>query len=439
MKRSLHATRTSGPETAVIVAAVLRDRSSGEATDSLEELVQLATTAGARVVGRISQSVSRLNPSTYIGAGKVKEVAAIVAAKKADLVIFDDDLSPVQIRNLENAFGCKLLDRSGLILDIFARRAKTAVAKTQVELAQLEYLRTRLTRQWTHLSRQQGGIGTRGPGETQIETDRRLIGRRMVTLRQRLTKIDRQRTTQRRGRAHLVRVALVGYTNAGKSTLLNGLAGAAVTAEDRLFATLDATTRIATLGAGARVLVSDTVGFIRKLPHNLIESFKSTLDEVRQSDYLLHVVNAHHPRFADQMRVVNETLQTMGVLDKPSMLVFNKIDVLEANALRALKREYAGAAFISALRNIGMDDFGRRLQAFVERDHVERVALVPVSEGKTIALIRRLSKVVDEDIVYAETEDGRTCLSRLRYRVSRTRAKDLAPHVAPFVRPEPEG
>ena len=435
----MHETRTHGPETAVIVGAVVRGRCTEEAEDSQQELVQLARTAGARVVGCISQSVSRLNPSTYIGAGKVKEVASIVAARKVDLVIFDDDLSPVQIRNLENAFACKLLDRSGLILDIFARRAKTAVAKTQVELAQLEYLRTRLTRQWTHLSRQQGGIGTRGPGETQIETDRRLIGRRMVTLRQRLAKIDRQRTTQRRGRAHLVRVALVGYTNAGKSTLLNGLAGAAVTAEDRLFATLDATTRIATLGAGARVLLSDTVGFIRKLPHNLIESFKSTLDEVRQSDYLLHVVNAQHPRFADQMGVVNETLQTLGVLDKPGMLVFNKIDVLEGGALRALKREYGGAAFVSALRNIGMDDLGHRLQDLIERDHVERVALVPVSEVETLALIRRLSKVLDEEIVYPEEEDGRTCLARLRYRVSRARAKDLAPHVARYARPEQEG
>ena len=438
MSRSSHPTRMFGPETAVIVGAVVRGRSAGEATDSLDELVQLARTAGARVVGRISQTVSSLNPSTYIGAGKVKEVASVVAAKKVDLVIVDDDLSPVQIRNLENALWFKLLDRSCLILDIFARRAKTAVAKTQVELAQLEYLRTRLTRQWTHLSRQQGGIGTRGPGETQIETDRRLIGRRMVTLRQRLDKIDRQRTTQRRGRAHLVRVALVGYTNAGKSTLLNGLAGAAAAAEDRLFATLDATTRIATVGAGARVLLSDTVGFIRKLPHNLIESFKSTLDEVRQSDYLLHVVNAHHPRFTDQISVVNETLQTMGVLDKPSMLVFNKIDVLEANALRAVKREYAGAAFISALRNIGMDDLGHRLQAFIERDHVEGVAIVPVSEGETIALIRRLSKVLDEEIVYAEAEGGRTCLARLRYRVSRARASDLASHVAPYVKFGPE-
>ncbi len=439
MRRPLHVTGTSGSETAIIVGAVVRGRCNEEAQDSVEELVQLARTAGALVIQSITQSVSRLNSSTYIGAGKVKEVAAIVAERNADMVIFDDDLSPVQVRNLEKAFGCKLLDRSGLILDIFARRAKTAVAKTQVELAQLEYLRTRLTRQWTHLSRQQGGIGTRGPGETQIETDRRLIGRRMVTLRQRLARIDRQRTTQRRGRAHLVRIALVGYTNAGKSTLLNRLAGSAVAAEDRLFATLDATTRIATIGAGTRVLVSDTVGFIRKLPHNLIESFKSTLDEVRQSDFLLHVVNTPHARFADHMKVVNETLRTMGVMDKPSMLVFNKIDVLDGSTLRALKREYADAAFVSALRNIGMVDLGHRVQALVEGDHVERVALVPVTEVKTLAMIRRFSKVLDEEIVYSGKEDGRTCVTRLRYRVSRARARDLAPYVAQYVKPESEG
>ncbi len=438
MTKHLYTPTRPAFEKAIIVGVITPGRSVAEVTDSLDELALLADTAGACVIDRITQTLPRLNPATYIGTGKVQSVASVVASLKADLVIFDDDLSPVQIRNLEKSFGCKLLDRSGIILDIFARRAKTAVAKTQVELAQLEYLRTRLTRHWTHLSRQQGGIGTRGPGETQIETDRRLIGRRMVTLRQRLAKIDRQRTTQRYGRRHHIQVSLVGYTNAGKSTLMNALAGSAVLVEDRLFATLDATTRLAVVGTSRRVLLSDTVGFIRKLPHNLIESFKSTLDEVRQSDVLLHVINAVHPRFADHIGVVNETLGAIGAMETPILMVFNKIDKLESGALRALRSEHADAAFVSALRNIGLEDLGRRLQVVIESDYVDQVAYVPVTEGKTLALIRRLADVESEEILDADSAKARPAMARLRYRIARGHARELVSLLAPYADLTPE-
>ena len=399
-------------EKAVVVGAVIAGRTRAEVTDSLEELQQLADTARARVVDSMIQTLPRLNPATYIGSGKVQDLAAMVERSKADVVIFDDDLSPVQLRNLEKVVGCKLMDRSGLILDIFASQARTAMAKTQVELAQLEYLRTRLTRQWTHLSRQQGGIGTRGPGETQIETDRRLIGQRMVTLKRRLKHFDRQRVTQRRGRRGHVRVSLVGYTNAGKSTLLNAMTGSKVKAEDRLFATLDATTRIAPIGAHKQVLMSDTVGFIRKLPHNLIESFKSTLDEVRQSDLLLHVVDGASARYEDQMAVVSATLRQIGANDNPIQVAFNKVDKLAVEALRPLKREYPDAAFVSAKRRIGLRDLGQRLLARIADGSVERSANVPVEDGKTLALIRSLADVIEEDLV--ELEDRHVTSLRFR-------------------------
>ena len=415
--------------------------SQWEVEDSLNELDLLADTAGALVTDRVTQVLPRLSPSTYIGKGKVKEIKHLVGARKADLVIFDDDLSPVQIRNLERAFGCKLLDRSALILDIFARRAKTAVAKTQVELAQLDYLRTRLTRQWTHLSRQQGGIGTRGPGETQIETDRRLIGQRIATLKERLKKIDKQRTTQRKGREQHTRVSLVGYTNAGKSTLMNTLADTEVLAEDRLFATLDATTRLITLAPNKDVLLSDTVGFIRKLPHKLIESFKSTLDEVRESDVLLHVIDVTHPRFEDHVRIVRETLQELGALDKPMLMVFNKVDALEEHGvLGALRNEHPEAAFVSALRSIGLEDLKQRLLACIEQDFVERIAYVPLSEGKTLSHIRRVADVLSEEYMYAQNGDEDEtpqAVARLRFRAARKHVKDLTPLLAKYARLTP--
>ena len=407
--------------------------------DSLNELELLADTAGAFVTDRVTQSLQQVTTSTYVGKGKVHELKHLIDERKTDLVIFDDDLSPVQLRNLERAFDCKVLDRTALILDIFATRAKTATAKTQVELAQLDYLRTRLTRQWTHLSRQKGGIGTKGPGETQIETDRRLIGTRMATLRDRLDKIDQQRTTQRKGRSEYPRVSLVGYTNAGKSTLMNALADTNVLAENRLFATLDATTRLVYPAPNKPVLLSDTVGFIRKLPHRLIESFKSTLDEVRESDLLLHVVDATHPRFEDHIKVVRETLREIGVKEKPTLLVFNKVDALEEhNLIGALRAEYPDAAFVSALRGIGLEDLKRKLVELMEQDYVERVAYVPVGEAKAIAHIHKVADVLSEDYHYATDSsplgdpERPLAVARLHFRVAKRHERDLHRMLKPF-------
>ncbi len=437
----MHSTRPTAAEKAILVGALTPRGSAAELEDSLTELALLADTAGARVTGRVTQVLPRPSPSTYIGSGKVEEIAQRVKESNTDLVIFDDDLSPVQIRNLEKAFDCKLLDRSALILDIFARRAKTAVAKTQVELAQLDYLRTRLTRQWTHLSRQQGGIGTRGPGETQIETDRRLIGRRIATLKQRLKKIDQQRSMQRQGREQHTCVSLVGYTNAGKSTLMNKLAGSTVLAEDRLFATLDATTRMVSLAANKQILLSDTVGFIRKLPHRLIESFKSTLDEVRQSDVLVHVVSVTHRSYEDHMRVVRATLQDIGATEQPTVLVFNKIDALkESEALRAPKMAYPNAAFVSALHGTGLQELKAHLLRCIERDFVERIAYVPLSEGKTLSHIRRVADVLSEEYMEAQgSEAGATPqpVARLRFRAARKHFKELTPVLARYAALKP--
>ena len=421
----------------MLVGVVTSDASRWDVNDSLDELAELAATAGAVVTDRMTQSLFRINPRTYIGSGKVAELKRLIGERGSDLVIFDDDLSPVQVRNLEKALECKLLDRSGLILDIFATRARTAAAQTQVELAQLNYLRTRLTRHWTHLSRQKGGIGTKGPGETQIETDRRLIGDRIAVLKERLKKIDRQRTAQRKGREGFARVALVGYTNAGKSTLMNVLAAADVFAEDRLFATLDATTRHVPLGGSRQMLLADTVGFIRKLPHNLIESFKSTLDEVRESDVLVHVIDVTHPRRQDHIEVVRATLGELGAADKPLLPVFNKVDRLEEpELLPALRSRFPEAAFVSALRGIGLDDFRERLLAIVERDFVERTAYVPVAESHVIARIHREAEVVSEEYLYARNGTSASGepvpVARLRFRCPREFDLDIRPVLKRF-------
>ena len=397
-------------EKAILVGVVLNGTSRERIDDSLNELEMLADTAGATVTHRIVQALAKIHVATYIGKGKVQEIKELVAHHKSDLVIFDDDLSTVQIRNLERALKCKLLDRSALILDIFAANAKTATSKTQVELAQLEYLRTRLTRQWTHLSRQKGGIGTKGPGETQIETDRRLIGTRIATLRKRLEKIDNQRTTQRKGRKGYKRVALVGYTNAGKSTLMNALADSDVWAEDRLFATLDATTRQVKVTSNKTILLSDTVGFIRKLPHRLIESFKSTLDEVRESDLLLHVVDMTHACFKDHIGVVKQTLDELGATDIPTLHVFNKVDALtDTTVLNELRRDHEHAVFISAQRGIGLQELRDNIVALLESTYHEYEALIPITESKTMSRIHRLAEVVSEE--YKQARNGEVHVS----------------------------
>lgn len=312
-------------EKAVFVGVIRQNEDESKVQEYLDELEFLAETAGADGYRRFLQKVDKPNPKTYIGSGKLDEIKAYIAENEINLVIFDDELTPSQLRNIERELSCKILDRTNLILDIFAQRAKTAYAKTQVELAQYQYLLPRLTRMWTHLERQRGGIGMRGPGESQIETDRRIILERIARLKEQLKKIDKQMASQRGNRGSLVRISLVGYTNVGKSTIMNMLSKSDVFAENKLFATLDTTVRKVVI-ENVPFLLSDTVGFIRKLPHQLVESFKSTLDEVREADILLHVVDISHQGFEEQIKIVNETLLEIGAKNKPVFLVFNKID-----------------------------------------------------------------------------------------------------------------
>ena len=315
---------------AVLVGVIIKDQSETQVREYLEELAFLADTAGANAVKVFTQRLQHPDSKSFIGKGKLEEVAAYVKMKNIGLVIFDDELTGSQISNVQKEVGVKVIDRSDLILDIFARRAKTAQAKTQVELAQYQYILPRLRGMWSHLERQGGGVGSRGPGETEIETDRRIVKDKISLLRKRLLEIDRQSQTQRQQRGELIRVALVGYTNVGKSTLMNVLSKSGVFAENKLFATLETTTRKVVFDQ-TPFLLSDTVGFIRKLPHHLVESFKSTLDEVREADILLHVIDISHPQYEDQIGIVNETLQEIGAFDKPIMLIFNKLDQYEAN------------------------------------------------------------------------------------------------------------
>jgi len=315
-------------EKAVLVGVVTKNQTEQQALEYLEELAFLAETAGATAVKRFYQKLGSPDSKTFVGKGKLEEIKEYCLMKGVELLIFDDELTGSQISNIEKATGVKTIDRSDLILDIFARRAKTAQAKTQVELAQYQYLLPRLKGMWKHLERQGGGIGTRGPGETEIETDRRIVKDKIALLRKRLAEIDKQSFTQRKERGEFIRVALVGYTNVGKSTLMNILSKSEVFAENKLFATLETTTRKVVF-ENTPFLLSDTVGFIRKLPHHLVESFKSTLDEVREADILLHVVDLSHPNYEDQLGVVNKTLQEIKAFDKPMITVFNKLDLYE--------------------------------------------------------------------------------------------------------------
>jgi GTP-binding protein HflX len=386
--------------------------STHHATDySMQELAQLADTAGAEVVESLIHNRSKIDPAYFIGRGKAEFIAQIVDEKQIDVVIFDDDLSPGQANNLEELLQAKVIDRSGLILDIFARRARTKEARTQVELAQLEYLLPRLAGQWTHFSRQAGGIGLRGPGETQLEVDRRLVRTRIAHLSKELQRIDRQRQARRRRRAGTFKVALVGYTNAGKSTLLNALTGAEAFVEDRLFATLDSSVRALRHGNNGltkdlgEILVIDTVGFIRKLPHHLVASFKSTLEEAREADLLLHVVDVTHADFEQHIAAVREVLRDLGLGDYPVLHVFNKIDALaETGLLPRLRREYAPAVMISAGRRIFLDELLRGILDYAASGVSEFEVELPVREAAAIARIHRLAHVLqrryeDENVV----------------------------------------
>ena len=357
------------PEKALLVAVCPNGQSMERTEEYLNELEFLLETAGGVTLKKVIQKLERPDTRTYIGSGKMEEVKEYKQALDADFIVVDDELSPAQLRNLEKELECRILDRTTLILDIFAKRARTSTAKTQVELAQLQYMLPRLTRMWTHLERQRGGIGMRGPGETQIETDRRLIKEKIALLRQQLEKINTQKTLQRKNRESLVRVALVGYTNVGKSTLMNLLSKSDVLAENKLFATLDTTVRKVVVG-NLPFLLTDTVGFIRKLPTQLVESFKSTLDEVVEADLLLHVVDISHPDHEEQIAAVNRTLEEIGAQAKPVIMVYNKIDSIPDDAGERADGERS--VFVSAVEKINIDTLRQMLYDEVSRIHAIR-------------------------------------------------------------------
>lgn len=378
------------PEKAVLIGIITSRVSEQQTNEYLDELEFLLETAGAIPAKRFVQRLDNPDSRTFVGSGKLQEIAEYVKAESIDAVVCDDELNPSQIRNLEKVLECKIMDRTALILDIFAHRARTTTAKTQVELAQYEYMLPRLTRMWTHLTKQRGGMGMRGPGEKEIETDRRIIREKIIYLKDKLKTIDKQKITQRKSREDFVRVALVGYTNAGKSTLMNLLSKSDVFAENKLFATLDTTVRKMVI-ENLPFLLTDTVGFIRKLPHHLVESFKSTLDEVREADLLLHIVDISHPGFEEQINVVKQTLSDMKVGDKPVIMVFNKIDAfphVEIDpfdltitnpplTLEELKNTWMAkantpAVFISAKQKININNLRSMLYDEVKKVHVVR-------------------------------------------------------------------
>lgn len=379
-------------ERAILIGVLYHGQDESEVEDFLEELSFLTETAGAEPVKRFIQKLDAQNPRTFVGSGKIQELAKFIIENKIDIAIFDDELTPSQLRNIEDALGCRILDRTNLILDIFAHRARTSHARTQVELAQYQYLLPRLTGMWTHLERQRGGIGLRGPGETEIETDRRVIRDRISLLKDQLKKIDTQMTTQRKNRGKMIRVSLVGYTNVGKSTIMNLLSKSDVFAENKLFATLDTTVRKVVIG-NLPFLLSDTVGFIRKLPTDLIESFKSTLDEVRESDLLIHIVDISHPAFEEQIKVVNSTLKDLRVSEKPLIIVFNKIDAFsyivkdEDDLTPLLKDNYS----LSDLKKTWMSSDKHHLTVFISaktKENVEELRKIIYEEVKKLHVKR---------------------------------------------------
>jgi GTP-binding protein HflX len=407
----------------VLVGAPLKRSAAKHHVDEhLEELARLADTAGATVVGTLTQQLDRPHPGTYLGSGKVEELRDRIAELGATLVLFDDELSPAQGKNIEQIVGTRVMDRAEIILDIFATRARSAEARMQVELAQLEYMLPRLTRMWTHLEKFRGGIGVRGPGETQLETDRRLIHHRIKVLKERLVEVERSRTVQRQSRQSHFRAALVGYTNAGKSSVLRQAAGdGAVFVEDRLFATLDPLTREVPLGDGQHVLLTDTVGFIRKLPHHLVASFRATLEEVREADVLLHVIDASHPGWEEHREVVDGVLEELGVLDRPTVHLFNKMDALppedrEGFAARAANL-FPGSLCVSATTPDGLKPLIDHLRVLHEARRPLVEVRVPLDNGKLLAEVHRTGEVIeqaaDDDSILVRARLDRAAMGRL--------------------------
>lgn len=394
---------TPKPEKCVLVGVGLPSHQKWELEDHLEELGSLAQTAGAEIAGYVLQERDRYDSAFYIGHGKVEEIAARVEMEEISLIIFDDELTPAQVRNLENMTGVKVIDRPALILDIFAAHARTREARTQVELAQLNYMLPRLTRQWTHLSRQVGGIGTKGPGETQLETDRRLVRTRIAHLKNDLAKIEKQKKTQRKQQQDMFRVALIGYTNAGKSSIMNTLTNAGVLVEDKLFATLDTTTKRLELEHGMNVLLSDTVGFIRKLPHHLVASFKSTLAQAVESDLLLHVVDISHPHFEQNLEVVNQIAAELEFSDKEFLLIFNKVDLIKETAIISrLKKTYPDALFVSARQGVRIAKIRNAIFKIVSGHYSPRTIRLDLQKSHLVYRLSGFCKILDQK--YTETD-----------------------------------
>jgi len=383
-------------ERAILVGVRIGQTPRETAQEHIDELEELLATAGGEAVIKILQDRQRLDVAYYVGKGKAYEILELIEPNEIDLIVFDDDLSTVQVRNLSNLFNKKVVDRSGLILDIFASRARTKEAKTQVELAQLKYMLPRLTRAWTHLSKQYGGIGTKGPGETQIETDRRIIRDRIAMLTAKLKEIEANREIQVKNRKELVKISLVGYTNAGKSTIFNLLTESDVFAEDKLFATLDSTTRVFQVDKTHTALLSDTVGFIRKLPVHLVASFKSTLNEVRDADILLHIIDITHPFYEDHISVVNQTLKDLHFEDKVLIHVFNKVDVLEdKDRIELVNRRYENFVIVSAKRGFRIEELKSMVREIIESKFGDETLELTYAQSGLVSAIHDLAKVND--------------------------------------------
>ena len=383
-------------ERAILVGVRIGQTPRETAQEHIDELEELLATAGGEAVIKIMQDRQRLDVAYYVGKGKAYEILELIEPNEIDLIIFDDDLSTVQVRNLSNLFNKKVVDRSGLILDIFASRARTKEAKTQVELAQLKYMLPRLTRAWTHLSKQYGGIGTKGPGETQIETDRRIIRDRIAMLTAKLKEIETNREIQVKNRKEMVKISLVGYTNAGKSTIFNLLTESDVFAEDKLFATLDSTTRVFQVDKTHTALLSDTVGFIRKLPAHLVASFKSTLNEVRDADILLHIIDITHPFYEDHISVVNQTLKDLHFEDKVLIHVFNKVDILEdKDRIELVNRRYENVVIVSAKRGFRIEELKSMVREIIESKFGDETLELTYAQSGLVSAIHDLAKVND--------------------------------------------